>query len=129
MSGRLISVRLLPLAQRASNRGARHIHHASPSAGGLLRSDAAVRAIRRRIWPAGNTPFSNVVAVRNASFARILPNLFMKFVRIPAMFGGVTIAGLAYVQYQATRMCYSYLHMGGLANCVIQRLETTQWTL
>jgi hypothetical protein len=42
--------------------------------------------------------------VRNASFARILPKLFMKFARIPAMFGGATIAGLAYVQYQATRM-------------------------
>lgn len=108
MSGRLISARLQPLAQRAS-RGARqfHHHHTHSSAGGLLRSDAGIRATQRRIWPAGNTPFSNAVAVRNASFARILPKLFMKFARIPAMFGGATIAGLAYVQYQATRMlCY-----------------------
>lgn len=105
MSGRLISARLLPLAQRASNLGSRHFHHhASTSAGGLLRSDAVVRVARRRIWPAGNTPFSNVVVVRNASFARMLPKLFLKFARIPAMFGGATIAGLAYVQYQATRM-------------------------
>jgi len=60
--------------------------------------------VRRRIWPAGYFPFSNVVAVRNASFARILPNLLLKFARIPALFGGATIAGLAYIQYQATRM-------------------------
>lgn len=30
----------------------------------------------------------------------------MKLVRIPAMFGGATIAGLAYFQYQATRTFY-----------------------
>jgi hypothetical protein len=105
MSGRLLSARLLPLAQRASTRGARHSHHQSTSAaGGLLRSDSAVRAARRRLWPAGYTPFSNAVAVRNASFARILPNLLLKFARIPALFGGATIAALAYLQYQATRI-------------------------
>ncbi len=105
MSGRLLSARLLPLAQRARTRGTRHFHHQSTSsAGGLLRSDSAVRAARWRIWPAGYTPFSNAVAVRNASFARILPNLVLKFARIPALFGGATIAGLAYLQYQATRM-------------------------
>jgi len=27
----------------------------------------------------------------------------MKFARIPALFAGATITGLAYVQYQATR--------------------------
>jgi hypothetical protein len=46
----------------------------------------------------------NAVAVRNASFVRILPKLVLKFARIPAMFGGAIIAGLAYLQYQATRM-------------------------
>ncbi|KAH8600214.1 P-loop containing nucleoside triphosphate hydrolase protein [Bisporella sp. PMI_857] len=103
MSGRLIAARLQPLAQRAV-RGTRQLHHhGSSSTGGLLRSDAAVRAARRRIWPAGYTPFSNAVAVRNASFARMLPKLFAKFVRIPAMFGGATIAGLAYIQYQAAQ--------------------------
>lgn len=45
----------------------------------------------------------NTVAVRNASFVRLLPKLMVKFARIPAMFGGAIIAGLAYVQYQATR--------------------------
>jgi hypothetical protein len=105
MSGKLLQARLLPFAQRARINTARHFHHhTSPSAGGLLRSDAAVRAARRRIWPAGYTPFSNAVAVRNASFVRILPKLLLKFARIPALFGGATIAGLAYVQYQAARM-------------------------
>ena len=105
MSGRLLQARLLPLAQRANIGGARHLHHhTTPSAGGLLRSDAAVRAARRRIWPTGYTPFSNAVAVRNASFVRILPKLMLKFARIPALFAGATISGLAYIQYQATRM-------------------------
>jgi hypothetical protein len=108
MSGRLLQARLLPLAQRANINTARSFHHhTSPSAGGLLRSDAAVRAARRRIWPAGYTPFSNAVAVRNVSFVRILPRLLLKFARIPALFGGATIAGLAYVQYQAARTCFS----------------------
>src|SRR4051812_39072263 len=109
MSGRLIAAGLRPVAQRVPTSTARHAHHhhAFSSAGGLLRSDAAVRAARRRIWPAGYTPFSNAVAVRNASFARILPQLLLKFVRIPALFGGATIAGLAYVQYQATRKFYT----------------------
>jgi hypothetical protein len=103
MSGRLSSARLRPLARRASTQAARHFHPHPTSSAGLLRSDSAVRAARRRIWPAGYTLFSNVVAVRNASFARILPKLLLKFARIPALFGGATIAGLAYVQYQATR--------------------------
>lgn len=114
MSGRLLSARLQPLARRANTQAARHFHHhTTSSAGGLLRSDSAVRAARRRIWPAGYTPFSNVVAVRNASFARILPKLLLKFARIPALFGGATIAGLAYVQYQATRSSFNVRMLGG----------------
>ncbi|TVY88944.1 Protein msp1, mitochondrial, partial [Lachnellula willkommii] len=107
MSSRLLSARLVPLAQRASSRtstAARHIHsYHSSSAGSLLRSESGVRATRRRIWPAGTIRFSNAVIVRNASFARVIPNILMKFARIPALFAGVTISGLAYVQYQATQ--------------------------
>jgi hypothetical protein len=33
----------------------------------------------------------------------MLPRLALKLARIPAMFGGATIAGLAYIQYQANR--------------------------
>ena len=121
MSGRLLQARLLPLAQRANISTARHFHHhTTSSAGGLLRSDAAVRAARRRIWPAGYTPFSNAVAVRNASFVRILPKLLLKFARIPALFGGATIAGLAYVQYQAARMLTTVLLLDLNANCEIE---------
>ncbi|CAG8980729.1 hypothetical protein HYALB_00013268 [Hymenoscyphus albidus] len=103
MSGRLLSARLLPLAQRISRPGARHFHQASTSAGGLLRSDSTYRIARQRIWPAGYTPFHNAVIVRNASFARILPKLLIKFARIPALFAGATVSGLVYVQYQATQ--------------------------
>jgi hypothetical protein len=104
MSGRLLSARLLSLAQRANPQAARRFNHqATTSAGGLLRNDSAVRAARRRIWPAGYTPFSNIVAVRNVSFVRVLPKLLLKFARIPALFAGATVTGLAYVQYQATR--------------------------
>lgn len=45
----------------------------------------------------------NLPAVRNASFARVLPQLAMKLVRIPAMFGAAMVGGLAYLQYQATQ--------------------------
>jgi len=33
----------------------------------------------------------------------MLPKLALKLVRIPAMFGGATVAGVAYIQYQAHR--------------------------
>ncbi|PHH53082.1 Protein msp1, mitochondrial [Ceratocystis fimbriata CBS 114723] len=69
---------------------------------GLLRADAAVRATRKRLWLPGNA-FHNAVIVRNASFARFLPKLVVKFVRIPAMFGGVAIGAFAWVQYQANQ--------------------------
>jgi hypothetical protein len=105
MSGRLLSARLASLARPASSRAVRQLHHGTTSAaGGLLRTEAGVRAARRRIWPMGYNFLHNAVAVRNASFVRILPKLVLKFARIPAMFGGAMIAGLAYLQYQATRM-------------------------
>ena len=69
---------------------------------GGLQSEAAVRANRRRLWHTGKL-FHNAVIVRNASFARFLPKLVVKFARIPAMFGGLMIGGIAWVQYQAIR--------------------------
>ncbi|KAI1377276.1 dynamin family protein [Hypoxylon crocopeplum] len=101
MSGRLIAaVGRLPATRPAMVRAIRQYHHL-PS-GGILRADAAVRATRRRMWFPVNS-FHNAVIVRNASFARFLPRLVVKFVRIPAMAGGVMIGGLAWIQYQATQ--------------------------
>lgn len=100
MSGRLLAAGALPLTRRAAVQSVRHYHRFP--AGGLQRADAAVRATRRRIWFPGNA-FHNAVAVRNASFARFLPKLVLKFARIPAMFGGLVIGGAAWVQYQAIR--------------------------
>lgn len=101
MSGRLIAAAgRLPTTRSAAVQAARQ-YHQLPS-GGLLRAEAAIRATRRRMWLGGNS-FHNAVVVRNASFARFLPKLAAKLIRIPAMAGGVTVAGLAYVQYQATQ--------------------------
>ncbi len=47
--------------------------------------------------------YHDAVIVRNASFARILPKLVIKFARIPALFGGLMVGGVAWIQYQAIR--------------------------
>ena len=73
----------------------------SPTAGGLLRHNSLMQS--RRYHNSG----AMSVSVRQMSFARSLPKLVLKFVRIPAAFGGVAIAGLAYVQYKAERMDYT----------------------
>jgi hypothetical protein len=101
MSGRILSHRLAPLLRNGHL--ARHIHNAGSRTGGLLRADSGA-ALRGRAWPIGSNGIHNVPAVRSISFARMLPKLAMKLIRVPAMFGGATIAGLAYFQYQATRM-------------------------
>ncbi|KAL2221075.1 putative mitochondrial dynamin GTPase [Thermoascus aurantiacus ATCC 26904] len=101
MSGRILSHRLTPLLRRGLL--ARHIHNVSARTGGLLRADGGA-ALRGRAWPAGaNSIHNNVPVVRTISFARILPRLAIKLARLPAMFGGAMIAGIAYLQYQATQ--------------------------
>lgn len=125
MSGRILSHRLAPLVRTGL---ARHIHNAGARTGGLLRADSGA-ALRGRAWPIGaNGIHNNVPAIRAFSFHRILPKLALKLVRIPAMFGGATIAGLAYFQYQATRMLFQRTTSEEMiANCVLQRLETMRW--
>lgn len=54
------------------------------------------------MWYGGNA-FHNAVIARNASFARFLPKLMVKFVRVPAMFGGLAVGTFAWVHYQATQ--------------------------
>ncbi|KAF7562557.1 hypothetical protein G7046_g1570 [Stylonectria norvegica] len=100
MSGRVLAAGLRPLTRRATVHPVRHLHRFP--ANGLLQANATIRATQRRMWLSGNS-FHNAVAVRNASFARFLPRLFVKFVRIPAMFGGLAIGAFAWVQYQATQ--------------------------
>ncbi|KAL1875275.1 hypothetical protein VTK73DRAFT_10231 [Phialemonium thermophilum] len=105
MSGRLLSTGgLHPLMRRVPLQTFRG-YHQFPT-GGLQGADAAIRATRRRLWCPGNA-FHNAVIVRNASFARFLPKLVVKFARIPAMFGGLMIGGVAWIQYQAIQVSNS----------------------
>jgi dynamin-like GTPase MGM1, mitochondrial len=101
MSGRLIAATGRTSATRSATTLIARQYHQVPLRG-LLRADTGIRATRRRMWLPGNS-FHNAVAVRNASFGRFIPKLVVKFIRIPAMAGGVMIGGLAWVQYQATR--------------------------
>lgn len=111
MSGRMLATRLRPVSRRATTNLTRYLHRFQT--GGLLQADASIRATQRRVWFGGNA-FHNAVVSRNASFARFLPKLVMKFARIPAMFGGLAIGAFAWVQYQATRTAPSavYLYLG-----------------
>ncbi len=82
----------------------RCLHH-QPGGLQLTRPTTATRYGARRRWPFGAYALHNlnVPAVRNASFARVLPKLALKLVRIPAMFGAAMIGGVAYLQYQAAQ--------------------------
>ncbi|KAK6521139.1 dynamin-like GTPase mgm1 [Arthrobotrys conoides] len=70
------------------------------NAAGLLRNQAFPRLRHESLSAQRFRSITQVPAVRPISFQRVLPRLFLKFVRIPAAFGGATIAGLAYVNYQ-----------------------------
>lgn len=108
MSGRLLALGASAPTRRATTQAVRHYHRLS--AGGLLRADAAIRATQRRVWFSGNS-FHNAVITRNASFARFLPKLVVKFVRLPAMFGGLAVGTLAWVQYQANQLSTGAIDM------------------
>ena len=73
--------------------------------GGLCSAQphSGLRNIRARPWPFGTYTIHNAVAIRNASFARSLPKLALKLVRLPAMAGAAGIGGIAYLQYQANQ--------------------------
>ncbi|PHH83526.1 hypothetical protein CDD82_7567 [Ophiocordyceps australis] len=101
MSGRILTAGLRPLARRASTSSPGRRLHRLPT-GGLVGADGSIRPTRRRLWFGGNA-FHNAVTARNASFGRFLPKLVVKFVRIPAMFGGLAVGAFAWVHYQATQ--------------------------
>lgn len=69
---------------------------------GVLRPNSATW-FRQRDWPFGSNAIHNLPAVRHASFARAIPSLAMKLIRVPAMFGAAMIGGVAYLQYQAAQ--------------------------
>ncbi|EWC48172.1 hypothetical protein DRE_02276 [Drechslerella stenobrocha 248] len=69
-------------------------------AAGLLRHHTSPRLRHGTLSAQRFRSITQVPAVRPISFQRALPKLFVKFVRIPAAFGGATIAGLAYVNYK-----------------------------
>ncbi|TPX06941.1 uncharacterized protein E0L32_011165 [Thyridium curvatum] len=108
MSGRLLAAGVLPLTRRAAVQAVRR-YHRLPT-GGLQSGDATIQGARRRMWSPGNA-FHNAVIVRNVSFARFLPKLVVKFARIPAMFGGLMIGGVAWIQYQAIQVSNSAYDM------------------
>ena len=99
MSGRLLAARVAPLLRRGLPTS-RFLHNnAVTKSGGLIRFNGPTR----RPWPSGANSIHNVPAIRSISFVRILPNLALKMLRLPAMFGASIIAGVAYIQYQAAQ--------------------------
>jgi GTP-binding protein EngB required for normal cell division len=82
MSGRALFQRLAPLARQ--------------------RLYYNIRPIRQSRWPANAAPLHVVPAHHVSHFARAIPKLFSKFATLGAVGGGATIAGLVYVQNQAS---------------------------
>ncbi|KAB8360731.1 hypothetical protein FH972_024466 [Carpinus fangiana] len=105
MSGRLLISGVLPLARRVAYQPARRglTTHATARISGLLRTGAGPRFPAGRSWPFGTSSIHNVPAVRSISIVRIIPNLFFKLLRLPALLGASGIAGIAYIQYQANQ--------------------------
>jgi hypothetical protein len=110
MSGRLFSRSAALLAARRPP--VRLFHYIGNRSGGIL-SPHANAYLRPRVAPLGASWIHNVPATRAISFSRLIPKLAVKLVRVPAMFGGAVVAGLAYVQYQASRKSHRLLHFKG----------------
>lgn len=79
------------------------------------------------MWLGGNA-FHNAVATRNASFARFLPKLVVKLVRVPAMMGGLFIGGAAWIQYQAVQVSNSAMDMFGTMKDTVVSGATGLWS-
>lgn len=100
MSAQLRAARAsAPIVRRVT--GLRHFHQL-PTGGIQTGAGAGARTLRRP-WRLAANAYHDAVIVRNASFARMLPKLVVKFARIPALFGGLMVGGVAWVQYQAIR--------------------------
>ena len=82
MSGRVLFARVAPLARR-------RLYNVRP-------------VNRRNPYPLGAYSLHNVPATRPISFVRVLPKLVQKFAVLGAAGAGATVAGLVYIQNQAT---------------------------
>ncbi|KAG9746470.1 hypothetical protein KCU73_g7609, partial [Aureobasidium melanogenum] len=97
MSGRLLSSRYATLARHSSPLALRSPYHtAQQRAGGLITRNCIPRS--RPLSSGPNTP-----VVRHASFARAIPKLAFKLIRLPAILGATAVGSLAYIQYQAAQ--------------------------
>ncbi|EAQ90630.1 hypothetical protein CHGG_02565 [Chaetomium globosum CBS 148.51] len=125
MSAQLRAVgAMAPLPRRLAVRAVRHFHHLPT--GGIQRADLAARSFRRSLQFPSNA-YHNAVIVRNASFARMLPKLALKFVRIPALFGGVMIGTVGWVQYQAIQVSNSAQEMFSNMKNTVTSTASTLW--
>src|SRR5215472_5857867 len=82
MSGRVLFARVVPLARR-------RLYNARP-------------VTRRSPYPLGAYSLHNIPVTRPISFVRVLPKLVQKFAVLGAAGAGATVAGLVYIQNQAT---------------------------
>ena len=104
MSGRLLTTGLAPLSKRATGHVSRRLaHNASLRSAGLLQVGTPTTPLRKRRWSPGSSGVHNVPTVRQIYIVRNIPSLFMKLLRLPALFGGAGVAGFAYLQYQANQ--------------------------
>ncbi|KAL2023867.1 hypothetical protein VTK56DRAFT_644 [Thermocarpiscus australiensis] len=113
-----------PLARRAAVRAVRQFHQLPT--GGIQRADIAARGFRRSLQFPANA-YHNAVIVRNASFARLLPKLAVKLVRIPALFGGLMIGAVGWIQYQAIQVSNSAQEMYGNMKNTVTSTASSLW--
>ncbi|KAK4250226.1 P-loop containing nucleoside triphosphate hydrolase protein [Corynascus novoguineensis] len=125
MSAQLRAVgAMAPLARRVTVRAVRHFHQ-FPT-GGIQRAELAARRTRRSLQFPSNA-YHNAVIARNASFARLLPKLALKFVRIPALFGGLMIGTVGWIQYQAIQVSNSAQEMYGNMKNTVTSTASSLW--
>ncbi|KAL2169858.1 hypothetical protein VTG60DRAFT_5536 [Thermothelomyces hinnuleus] len=125
MSAQLRAVRAMgPLARRVTVRAVRQFHQLPT--GGIQRAELAIRGSRRALKFPSNA-YHNAVIVRNASFARLLPKLALKFVRIPALFGGLMIGAVGWIQYQAIQVSNSAQEMYGNMKNTVMSTASSLW--
>jgi len=121
------------LALSAAGRGIRapgvlrRYYHNTAMNSGLLRHGAGVRDVAGRRWPAGSYSIHNLTVVRHASWARALPKLATKLLRIPAMAGVTAIGGFAYIQYQAGKAGAYAMDIFGNARDTATTFATSFW--